>query len=88
VEGRDYIAPTDVLQVRGVNGLRQLNAFINDQVPNGANGALRGQARFVADNTTQFTGSLRRLESDATPDAQLGLRYENNGVPRDEGLQH
>jgi len=52
VEGREYIAPTNVLQrSRGEWDYATLNTLINDKVPDGGNGALRGAGSgFVADN--------------------------------------
>ena len=90
VEGRKYIAPTnDLPRARGEWDYATLNSFINDLVPNGANGALRGAGTgSVADN---YNAIYWFVQDDwkVTPrlTLNLGLRYEYNGVPRDEGKQ-
>ncbi len=90
VEGRNYISPTDVLpRARGEWDYATLNSFINDLVPDGGNGALRGAGNgFVADN---YSGIYVFAQDDwkITPrlTLNLGIRYEYTTVPRDEGLQ-
>jgi hypothetical protein len=90
VEGRKYIAPTDNLpRARGEWDYATLNSFINDFVPDGLNGALRGAGTgSVADNYNAFYWFVQddwKVTSRLT--LNLGLRYEYNGVPRDEGKQ-
>ena len=90
VEGRKYIAPTNNLpRARGEWDYATLDSFINDFVPDGLNGALRGAGTgSVADNYNAFYWFVQddwKVTSRLT--LNLGLRYEYNGVPRDEGKQ-
>ena len=90
IEGRKYIAPTSNLpRARGEWDYATLNTFINDFVPDGLNGALRGAGSgSVADN---YNAVYWFVQDDwkVTPrlTLNLGLRYEYNGVPRDEEKQ-
>jgi hypothetical protein len=89
-EGRKYIAPTDNLpRARGEWDYATLDSFINDFVPDGLNGALRGAGTgSVADNYNAFYWFVQddwKVTQRLT--LNLGLRYEYNGVPRDEGKQ-
>jgi hypothetical protein len=90
VEGRNYISPSNVLQrARGEWDYATLDSFINDLVPDGANGALRGAGSgFVADN---YSGIYWFVQDDwkISPrlTLNLGVRYEYTTVPRDEGKQ-
>jgi len=90
VEVRKYISPTNTLpRARGEWDYASLSQFINDFVPTGANGALRGAGSgSVAENYNAFYWFV---EDDwkITPrlTLNLGLRYEYSGVPRDENLQ-
>jgi hypothetical protein len=90
VEARKYIAPTNNLpRARGEWDYASLNTFINDLVPDGANGALRGAGSgTVADNYNSFYWFVQddwKVTSRLT--LNLGLRYEYNGVPKAEGDQ-
>jgi len=90
VEVRKYIAPTNGLpRARGEWNYATLSQFINDYVPTGGNGALRGAGSgFVAENNNAFYWFVQD-DWKITPrlTLNLGLRYEYNGVPRDENLQ-
>ena len=90
IEGRAYIAPTnDLPRARGEWDYKSLSSFINDLVPDGANGALRGAGTgSTADN---YHALYWFVQDDwkITPrlTLNLGVRYEWSGVPRDEGEQ-
>jgi len=89
-EVRKYISPTNNLpRARGEWDYVTLGQFINDFVPTGANGALRGAGSgSVAENYNAFYWFVQD-DWKITPRLTLnvGLRYEYSGIPRDENLQ-
>lgn len=91
IEVRNNIGPSDFLpRARGEWDYATLQDFMNDVVPNGANGALRGAGSgFFASNFKSIYGFVQD-DWKVTPrlTLNLGLRYEWNGLPRDEKLQN
>jgi len=90
VEGRNYITETTSLpRARGEWDYGSLNTLVNDLVPDGANGALRGAGTASSANNNPavywFVQDDWKLMPRLT--VNLGLRYEWSGVPRDEGKQ-
>ncbi len=89
-EVRKTISPSSFLpRARGEWDYASLQTFVNDQVPDGANGALRGAGSpTFAANYNSFYGFIQD-DWKVTPKLtlNLGIRYEYNGVPRDESTQ-
>ena len=88
VEGRNYIAPTnDLPRARGEWDYATLNAFINDLVPDGANGALRGAGNgCVADNYPASTGLFRT--TGRSPLASLSISVSATNTPAFRATRH
>ncbi|MCI0723892.1 MAG: TonB-dependent receptor, partial [Acidobacteria bacterium] len=90
IDVRNIIAPANFLpRERGEYDWATLDSYLFDQIPDGANGALRGTGSgFFAGNQEAVFGFVQddwRIHPRVT--LNLGLRYEWVNIPRDAGLQ-
>jgi Carboxypeptidase regulatory-like domain/TonB dependent receptor len=85
-EFRKWIAPSDFLpRARGEWDYADLSVLVNDQVPNGFNGALRGAGTGIFDGNQLAWYGFFQDDWRITPrlTLNLGLRYEWTSNPKD-----
>jgi Carboxypeptidase regulatory-like domain len=89
-EWRHWIAPTNFLpRARGEWDYATLQTLVNDLVPDGGNGALRGAGSglFAGNNNAVYWFVQNDLRVSSRLVLNMGLRYEYSGVVRDANLQ-
>ncbi len=90
IEYRNIISPGDLLpRSRGEWDYADMSEFINDLVPNGYNGALRGAGSgfFAGNQQSLYWFFQDDLKATRNLTLNLGIRYEFTTNPRDADLQ-
>ena len=91
VQWLHVIDPTNALaRSRGEWDYTTLNEFVNDEIPTGLNGALRGAGSGLFRGNENGASGFVQDDWRVTPrlTLNLGVRYEWNGVPKDDNLQN
>jgi carboxypeptidase family protein/TonB-dependent receptor-like protein len=90
-EYRHWIVPSNFLpRDRGEYDYATINDLVNDFVPQGLNGALRGAGSgfFAGNQNAAYLFVQDDFKVNTRLTVNLGVRYEWNGVPRDSSLQN
>jgi hypothetical protein len=90
IEYRNWVSPSDFLpRARGEWDYATMDRFINDRVPDGLNGALRGAGSgfFAGNQHSVYWFMQDDLKVTKNLTFNLGLRYEYTSNPRDASLQ-
>jgi hypothetical protein len=90
-EWRHWISPGNFLpRARGEWDYADISRLVNDEVPNGLNGALRGAGSgfFAGNQNAAYLFAMDDIKVSARLTVNVGLRYEWTGIPRDDSLQN